>query len=196
MSGSAACLKFSTVHKGARRASAARGARTQRRKVVYIGRVFSISREARRLPNGRTTQVDVIKHPGAALIVPFLDQERVVFLRQFRPVLNDYLFELPAGTRDRKETLPMCARRELVEEAGFTAERLELLGKIHPAPGYSTETIFVYGAYGLKKSASPCDPDEVFTRRVMTKTLVRRLFGAGRITDAKTIAALALCGWL
>lgn len=196
MSGSAPCLKFSTVHKGARRASAARGVPARRRKVVYLGRVFSISREARRLPTGRTTHVDVIKHPGAALIVPFLDQDRVVFLRQFRPVLNDYLFELPAGTRDRKETLPMCARRELVEEAGFTAKNIKLLGKIHPAPGYSTETIFVYRADGLRECPSSCDPDEVFTKRVMTKAAVRRLFRAGRITDAKTIAALALCGWL
>jgi ADP-ribose pyrophosphatase len=164
--------------------------------LVYQGRVFSLFKQKKRLPNGCLAALDVIKHPGAVLVIPFLNPRCLIMLRQFRPVLDKYLFELPAGGINKNETPLACARRELIEEAGFAAGRMFLLGKIYPVPGYSTEKIAVYRAEGLKPKTKAGDSDEIIERRIFTKTEIKRLFKAGKITDAKTISALALCGWL
>lgn len=153
-------------------------------------------REIRLLPNGRRIPLDIIEHPGAVLIVPFLHPDRIILLRQFRPVVNAYLYELPAGTIEKNETPLECARREVIEETGFAAQKFKLLAKIYPVPGYSTEKISIFKAQGLKSKAKAGDPDEIIERYVFTRTEVRRLFKKGKIIDAKTIVALAWCGWL
>lgn len=163
-------------------------------RLIYQGRVFSVFAQKKRLPNGYTTSIDIIKHPGAALIIPFLTPGRLIMLRQFRPVLNGYLFELPAGTINKNETPLACARRELIEETGYAAQRLSLLGTIYPVPGYSTEKIFIYRATGLKPKGRSQDKDEIITKNILSRKDLQRLFRTGQITDAKTIAALALCG--
>jgi ADP-ribose pyrophosphatase len=138
----------------------------------------------------------MIKHPGAALIVPFLAKDKVIMLRQLRPVINSYIYELPAGTLDKNELPAVCARREIVEETGYSAGKITLLGKIYPVPGYSTEKIFIYKAERLKKTERIAEPDEVIESRVFTKAEIKRLFKRGRIIDAKTICAFTMCGWL
>jgi 8-oxo-dGTP pyrophosphatase MutT (NUDIX family) len=165
-------------------------------KLIYQGRVIKVFKEKRLLPNGLRIDLDLIRHPGAVLMIPFLDRSHLVFIRQFRPVVRGYLYELPAGTLDRGETPLDCARREIMEETGFSAKRFSLIGKIYPVPGYSTEKILIYEARGLKKEPKPGDADEIIQRRIFNKSEVTRLFKTGRIVDAKTISALAFCGWL
>ncbi|MDO8580631.1 MAG: NUDIX hydrolase [Candidatus Omnitrophota bacterium] len=160
------------------------------------GKKITYELAQRRLPDGRTILVDVIEHPGAALIVPFYSSQKIVFLRQFRAVIGKYLYELPAGTLDPNERARTCAHRELIEETGFRAKRLTKLGAIYPVPGYSTEVITIYKAQGLMPEKGTMDEDEVLQSLLMTKSQVRRLFKQGRIRDAKTICALAFCGWL
>jgi len=140
--------------------------------------------------------IKVIKHPGAALIIPFLSRNKVVLLRQYRPVIKKYLYELPAGTRESGEPVLACARRELIEEAGYTAAKLVKLGFIYPVPGYSTEKIEIFKALGLKAVKRCPEKDEIITHSPVDKAKLKKLFRAGRITDAKTICAFALCGWL
>jgi len=139
---------------------------------------------------------EVIKHPGAALVVPFLSANRIIMLRQLRPVINSYIYELPAGTLGRNEPPLACARREIVEETGYSAGRFTFLGAIYPVPGYSTEKIFIYKARALKKRERIAEKDEVIEAGVFTRAEIKRLFRAGKIVDAKTIAALAMCRWL
>jgi ADP-ribose pyrophosphatase len=164
--------------------------------LIYRGRVFDLVRRRRRLPGGCTADVEVIEHPGAALIVPFLDRDRVILLRQFRPAINRWLYEFPAGTREDHESLLNCARREIREEAGYAASRISFLGKIYPVPGYATEQISIYKAEGLKMSPGAKDRDEVIHAKIFTRRGVQQLWHKGLIRDAKTICALALCGWL
>ena len=130
------------------------------------------------------------------LIVPFLTKDKVILLRQFRPVINSYIFELPAGTLEKSEHPLACARREIIEETGYSAKKFTRLGIIYPVPGYSTEKITLYKAEELTERGIACEPDEVIETIVVTKKIVRELFNAGRIIDAKTICAFAHCGWL
>src|ERR1700690_4484879 len=97
-----------------------------------------------KLPNGRTVRITYIDHPGAVIIDPFLNKDTIVMMRQFRPALNKYIYELPAGTLDPDESNAVCARRELLEETGFKPKKLTKLGSIYPVPGYSTEIIHIF----------------------------------------------------
>jgi ADP-ribose pyrophosphatase len=165
-------------------------------RTVFRGKLLNVLVKKRRLPGGYLGTFEMIKHPGAALIVPFLSDNRIIMLRQLRPVIDLYIYELPAGTLGKNEPPQACARREIVEETGFSAGRLTRLGAIYPVPGYSTEKIVIYKAEGLKREKRKAEKDEVIRPAVFDKRRVRALFRRGRIVDAKTISALALCGWL
>ena len=103
-----------------------------------------------KLPNGHTVRISFIEHPGAVIIVPLLPDGKVVLMRQYRPALKKYIYELPAGTIDPKEAPLVCARRELLEETGYKAKQFKRLGQIYPVPGYSTEIIHIFRAGSLK----------------------------------------------
>ncbi len=149
-----------------------------------------------KLPNGHKADFEIIKHPGAVLVVPFITKNKIVMLRQLRPVIDSWIYELPAGTLDNKESLINCAGREIVEETGYKAGKMKKLGKIFPVPGYSTEKITIFKAERLKKTRKLSQDDEIIRVFTFTKDRVRRLFKNGKIVDAKTICALAWCGWL
>src|SRR4051812_32146429 len=102
-----------------------------------------------RLPNGHTVKISYINHPGAVIIAPFLNKNTLVMMRQFRPALKKYIYELPAGTIDPQEKTITCARRELLEETGLKAKQWKALGFIYPVPGYSTEVIHIFKAEDL-----------------------------------------------
>lgn len=164
---------------------------------IYKGRLISLRLQEVTLPNGFKVKLELIKHPGAALVVPFLSSSRILMLRQFRPAINSYLYELPAGTLDPGETPLECAKREIIEETGYRADKFYFLGDIYPVPGYSSEKISIYRACGLKKvSEVKCAADEVLENHIFTKKKLKAVFGEGGLKDAKTISALALCGWL
>jgi len=158
------------------------------------GKKFTFIQERRRLPNGFVTQLEMIDYPQAAVILPFLDRNRVVLLRQFRVVLGKTLYELPAGTANKGETPLACARRELPEETGYAAKRFQKLGFIYPVPGYSNEVIHIFKAEGLYPYSLAKDADEILKPVVLSVSQVRRLFRQGRLPDGKTICALAFAG--
>ena len=106
---------------------------------------FLVTR-AMTLPNGLKIKKDLVLHPGAAMIIPFLSTDKLIILRQYRSTLNKYLYEFPAGTIDPGEKPAACARREIMEEAGYRAGQLTKLGIIYPIPGYSNEIIHVFKA--------------------------------------------------
>lgn len=160
------------------------------------GKKFDFIKEMRRLPNGLRVQLEIIEHPGAVLIIPFISAKEVIFLRQYRPAFKRYIYELPAGTLEKKEQPRICAKRELTEETGYTCVKLTKLGKIFPVPGYSTEVIYIYKADELILKSATMDEDEIIKKKILHRDEVRRLFKTGKILDAKTICALALCGWI
>lgn len=176
--------------------SAAPQTKMSQAKPIFKGRVISLFTKRVKLPNGYISSLEIIKHPGAVLIIPFFSKDKLVLLRQFRPVIGAFLYELPAGTLNGKENPLSCAKRELLEETGFVAGYFKKMGYIYPVPGYSTEKILIYQAKGLKKREAACEKDEVIESFVIDRAGMRGMFKQGKIMDAKTICALAMCGWL
>lgn len=148
------------------------------------------------LPNGLKVTKDLVIHPGAALIVPFLAKDKIVLIRQFRSTLNKYLYEFPAGTLEAGEKPSVCARREIMEETGYRAGRLKRLGFIYPVPGYSDEVIYIYKAEKLSVEKRQGDADEIIETVIVSPARLKNFFKSKKIVDAKTIAGLAFCGLL
>jgi len=162
----------------------------------FKGKILNVSVKKVRLPNGYLAYIDIVKHPGAALIVPLLSKNKIIMLRQFRPVINSYIYEFPAGTLEKHEKPANCVRREIIEETGYRSNKIVRLGLIVPVPGYSTEKIFIYKAQNLIKTKQLHQKDEVIEVFIFTKKQIQKMFKEGKIIDAKTICGLALCGWL
>jgi ADP-ribose pyrophosphatase len=160
--------------------------------VVHEGRVFALHRDRVTLPNGVDATLDVIRHPGAAAIVPVTDQGRVVLIRQFRYAVGDRIWEIPAGTMEPGESPLACAQRELTEEIGVTAARWHPLGAIMPVPAYSDEIIHLYRAEALLPAKQQLDADEILDVHEFHYGEALEMIRSGKIRDAKTIAGLMM----
>ncbi len=165
-------------------------AAVQRRTTIHRGRVFRLDREQLALSNGATVELDVIRHPGAAAIVAFSDPETVVMIRQYRHAVGGVIWEVPAGTLDAGEDPLQCARRELVEETGFSAAEWVPLGVITPLPAYSDERIHLFAASGLSPARQHLDSDELLHVHPVRLKKALDMIRGGAIRDAKTICAL------
>ncbi len=162
-----------------------------RRQILYSGRVISLRRDEVKLPNGRKAFREVVEHPGAVTIVPFLDEETLVMVRQYREAVSKSLLELPAGTLRAGESPAECASRELVEETGYEAKQLDNLIDFYVAPGYSTERIYAFVGRQLSQRAQSTDEDEfIDVVEVPLKECFEMIKG-NEIMDAKTICSLA-----
>ena len=142
------------------------------------------------MPNGITTDMHVLRHPGAAVIVPVKADSRVVLIKQYRHAIGDYIWEIPAGTLDPPETPLACAKRELVEEAGYSANEWEKLGEILPSPGYSDERIYLFLAADLKPAEQNLDEDELLNVHEFGFDEAMEMIDSGKIEDGKTICGL------
>ncbi len=162
----------------------------------FKGKLLNVSVKKTVLPNGHAVNLEIVNHSGAVLIVPFLNKDKVIILRQYRAVIDTYLYEFPAGTLGKGEKPGHCAYRELIEETGYKAKKIKKIGKIYPCPGYSTEEIVFFTAHELTVCPRQPEPDEIIEIKVMDRKEIQRLFSSGKIVDAKTICALAMCGWL
>jgi ADP-ribose pyrophosphatase len=158
--------------------------------VVYRGTFFAMHRDVVRLPDGSQAVRDYIRHPGAVLILPLLPDGRVVLERQFRYPLARAFIELPAGKKHAGEDPLETAKRELLEETGYVASEWTRLGVIHNAIGYSDEGIELYLARGLEKRTAKLDHGEFLEVFEASLEEAIAMVRDGRITDAKTIAAL------
>ena len=157
---------------------------------IYQGKIINVSREEALLPNGRSGEFEVVRHPGGAAAVALDPDSRVCLLRQYRHVIGDWVWELPAGKLDPGETPLSTAQRELQEEAGIMAQEWKSLGRILSSPGVFTEVIHLYLARGL--SAAQSQPEEHELLEVhwlpLADATARSL--SGEIVDAKTVIGL------
>jgi ADP-ribose pyrophosphatase len=159
---------------------------------VYAGRVVKLTVDDVELPNGQTSKREVVRHPGAVAVVPIDAEGRVVLVKQFRYAIGRVLLEIPAGTLHPGEDPDECAGRELQEETCFKPGKLDKLGSIFLAPGYSTEEIHLYLATHLAASRLEMDADEFIEVTRLTLAEVMEKIAANSIQDAKTIAAIML----
>jgi ADP-ribose pyrophosphatase len=162
---------------------------------VYDGRIIDLDVDTVRFPDGSTGRLEMIRHPGASAVVPFLDppsadDPRILLLRQFRHAADGYLWEIPAGRLDAGEDPETCARRELREEAGCDATTVERLTTIYTTPGFTDEVIHLFVAQGLVQKTHAREADEFMEVHEVRWSEVGRMISRGDIRDGKTLVAL------
>ncbi len=165
---------------------------TLKSETVYEGKVFDVRRELLLLPDEKTTLFDIVVHPGAVTLIPIDSLGRVLFVRQYRHAVGKELLELPAGTLNVGEEPEACALREVREETGMAAGKLEKVGEFYLVPGYSTENMHLYLASDLQVDPLPGDEDEFITVEAIPLDDLADLISQGAIQDAKSLAALFL----
>ena len=162
---------------------------------LYHGRIVSLDRDTVRFPDGSTGQLEMLRHPGASAVVPFLDDPgdtdpRVLLIRQFRHAAEEFIWEVPAGRLDPGETPEACARRELEEETGMRARMLERLTMIYTTPGFTDERIHLFLAHGLEAGTQRREADEFLELHPLRWSEVMALVRSGEIQDGKTLTSL------
>ena len=135
---------------------------------------------------------DFVQHPGAAVIVPFLDKNRVILVRQPRFAIKQHTWEVPAGTLNKGENPLICAKRELEEETGLKPGKIKKMLSFYSSPGFLHEKMHLYMATNLKCGKMNLDDDEFITVKVFTRQQIMNMLQKGMIVDGKTIAALLL----
>jgi ADP-ribose pyrophosphatase len=164
-------------------------------KRVYNGRVINVDIDTVRFPNDSTGELEMIRHPGAAAVVPFLtDPEgpdpQVLLIKQFRHAANDFIYEIPAGKLDGREDPAKCAERELREETGCTAARIDHVYTFYTTPGFTDEVIHAFMATGLTRGEVAHEKDEFMTVETVTLSRALELIKTGELKDAKTALSI------
>ncbi|MCL6474659.1 MAG: NUDIX hydrolase [Firmicutes bacterium] len=163
---------------------------------IFQGRVVNLRVDTVQLPNGKVSQREIVEHRGAVAIVPLLNDDTVLMIRQFRLAVNEVLLEVPAGTLEPDEPSEVCAARELEEETGYRAGTLRKLFSQYLAPGYSQEILHVFLAKDLEKTAQHTEDDESVEVVPVPLSLAVDMVLSGEIRDAKTIAALLVTHYI
>ena len=158
--------------------------------VLYTGKVFSVQRDTVIEPGGVQADRDIIVHPGSVVVLPVFDDGRVLLIRQYRHTVGEFLWELVAGRKEPDESPTAGARRELLEETGYSARRLRKLMHIIPTPGFVNEWMWIFAAEGLVEGQAQPEEDEKITPRIFSLKQVDEMIRSGRLRDAKSIAGL------
>lgn len=168
------------------------------RRPVYQGRAFAISVDRVTLPSGHTTNMDVVRHPGSVVLIPVTADGDLILIRQYRYVIDRFVWELPAGTLEPGEALEAAAARECEEEIGLAPGRVARLGAFYPTPGFCDELMTFYRCTELAPPAPDStarpDDDEVLEPQAFPSAEVRAMIARGEIVDMKTVAAMWLLG--
>lgn len=157
---------------------------------VFQGNFLHARRDSVRLPNGSLATREYVLHPGAVMVIPLLDDGRVVVERQYRYPLHRAMIEFPAGKLDPGESVLACARRELAEETGYRATQWARAGVLHPVIAYGTEFIDIWFARGLVAGAQRLDAEEFLDVLAVQPEELMHACRSGELTDAKTLTGL------
>lgn len=163
---------------------------------VWQGRLLDVWQDEVLLPNGKTATREYIRHPGAVVIFATTEQGEILMERQFRYPARQSFWELPAGKLEKNEDPLKAAQRELLEETGFATKTWAKAGEIHTAIGYSDELIHVFTAQNVKAIANQnLDENEFLSIHLLSSAELFNLIQTNKITDSKTLAALAIVGF-
>lgn len=166
--------------------------RVLRKERVFEGQLIKVDREEVELPGGKRASLEIIRHPGAAAILPFVAADRVLLIHQFRHAAGGFILEVPAGKLDRGEPPETCALREVEEEVGRKAGRLVPLGPMFTTPGFTDEVIWLYEAHDLAAGRQALDADEVLSVVEYPFEQVVRMALSGEIRDAKSVCTILM----
>lgn len=157
---------------------------------IYKGRQFSFFKERITLPHNVDAEMAFVRHPGSAVIVPLFEDQTIGVIKQYRHVINEYIYEIPAGTMDIGESPAQCARRELEEETGYAASQFIALGKTYLLPAYSDEISHIYLAKNMIKTVQNLDEDEIIVVHRFKIRDILEMIDTGIIIDALSILAI------
>lgn len=162
---------------------------------AYSGRIINVDLDRVRFPDGSEGQLEMVRHPGASAVVPFMsdpggEDPQVLLIRQYRYASEQFMYEIPAGRLDPGEDPADCARRELREETGCDAAHVELLTSIYTTPGFTDERIHLFMATGLTHGDAAREHDEFIEVETLTISRCLAMIQSGEISDGKTIVAL------
>ena len=162
---------------------------------VYEGKVINVDCDSVRFPDGSVGELEMVRHPGASAVVPFLtdphgDDPQILLIKQYRYAADDFIYEIPAGKLDGGEDPEVCARRELQEETGCTAERIEHVYTFYTTPGFTDERIHALMATGLTRGDMKHEKDEFMSMETVTLSRALELIKSGELMDAKTALAV------
>lgn len=166
---------------------------------IFEGRIIALNREEHELPDGRRATFEMVRHPGGAAILPLLDDGRILLIRQFRPAAGGMLWEIPAGRVDPGESPEECVAREIVEEIGYRAGRIDQIGELLPAVGFCDERIHLFLGRDLEQVERALEADEYIEVVPVAAAEAMNMVLRGEISDGKTQLALLLAqrkGWL
>lgn len=163
-----------------------------RSEILLQGRAFKVKRDTLKTPDGRETKLEIVEHGGSVVLIPIDPEGNLLFVRQYRHAAGEDLLELPAGTRDDEEPFEECAAREIREETGLEAGKLQKIGEFYLVPGYSTEFMAVFLATELKENPLQADEDEFLQVEKIPLKQAVEMVEHGEIQDAKSLAALLL----
>lgn len=166
-------------------------------RTVFEGRLLRVDVDRVRLPDGGRSEREVVRHPGAAAVLPLLegtDGPEVVLVRQFRYAPGEAIWEVPAGTLEPGEGPEACARRELREEAGLRAAGLEALGAVYTSPGFTDERVHLFVARSPGRGEPDPEEGEEIERRAFPLEEALAMIRRGEIRDGKTVTALLMAG--
>jgi ADP-ribose pyrophosphatase len=158
--------------------------------VFYQGKVFRLQRDTVIEPGGVEAERDIIVHPGSVVVLPIFSDGRVLLIRQYRHSVGEFLWELVAGRKEPHENPAAAARRELVEETGYTAKRWRKLMRVVPTPGFVNEWMWIFAAQGLTEGAAQPEEDEKIMPRIFTLKQTEKMIERGTLRDAKSICGL------
>ena len=158
--------------------------------LILQGVRFDVHRQDLVGSDGKTYQREVIRHPGAVVLLPVLDQDHVVMIENHRHTVGETLLELPAGTREPGEPVAETAKRELIEETGYRAGSIELIHEFYSAPGICDELMLLYLATDLQSGQHCREATEQIENRIVTRAEIEQLIADGKIRDAKTLVGL------
>jgi len=162
--------------------------------IIYSGRKIKVRKDEVILEDGREVMREVIEHPGSAAIIPFITENEIILLQQYRYAVKETIYEIPAGTLDEGETFYSCAARELEEETGYKASILEPLATIYPSPGILSEIMHLFKATHLVKTQTNYQMDEAIKGIVQIKFRdALEMVKKGIIRDAKTVCSILMC---
>ena len=162
---------------------------------AYNGRIVKVDIDTVKLPNNTTVELEMVRHPGASAVVPFLsDPEaydpQLLLIRQYRHATDGFIYEIPAGKLDADEAPVECAKRELLEETGCTAAKIEHLYTFYTTPGFTDERIHAFMATGLTRGEQHLQQDEVMTLETVALSRALEMIKTGAIVDGKTALAI------
>ena len=157
---------------------------------VFSGRLLHVYFDEVRLPNGKISTREWIKHPGASAVVPIFENGDVMLVKQFRYPMSQIFYEIPAGKIDPEETADATAKRELQEEAGLSCKSFAYLGRYYPGIGYSDEIIHLYTAWDIASFDQQVDDDEFVIKKRLPFEIAVDMVHNGEISDGKTMVAI------